>query len=56
MTASVKLGEFSRAVSVTTLNRMVQQLDDVHADLIVVHNLTKVLRQRAEQLNAGTLY
>ncbi|CAH0579548.1 unnamed protein product [Chrysodeixis includens] len=53
VTASVKLGEFSRAVSVTTLNKMVQQLDDVQADLRSVQSLTATLRHKAEQLNSG---
>ncbi|XP_073945708.1 LOW QUALITY PROTEIN: prominin-like protein [Choristoneura fumiferana] len=53
LTVSVHLGEFSRAVSVTTLNKMVQQLDAVQADLRTVHNVTSVLRYNAERLNTG---
>ncbi|KAI8436361.1 hypothetical protein MSG28_004393, partial [Choristoneura fumiferana] len=55
LTVSVHLGEFSRAVSVTTLNKMVQQLDAVQADLRTVHNVTSVLRYNAERLNTGQL-
>lgn len=54
LTVSMHLGEFSRAVSVTTLNKMVQQLDGVQADLRTVHNVTSVLRYNAERLNTGT--
>lgn len=53
VTASVKLGEFSRAVSVTTLNKMVQQLDEVQANLRTVHVLTAQLRLKADHLNTG---
>ncbi|KAL0893438.1 hypothetical protein ABMA27_015020 [Loxostege sticticalis] len=50
---SVQLGEFSRAVSVTTLNTMVQRLDAVQRDLQSVQQLTLSLRAQAEQLNSG---
>ncbi|XP_072931610.1 prominin-like protein isoform X2 [Epargyreus clarus] len=50
---SLKLGEFSRASSVTTLNRLVQQLDAVRDDLRAVHNVTAELRADADTLNAG---
>ncbi|XP_059051496.1 prominin-like protein [Achroia grisella] len=53
MAVSVQLGEFSNAVSVTTLNKMVQQLDGVQADLQKVQQLTSTLRFKAEQLNTG---
>ncbi|XP_037293804.1 prominin-like protein isoform X2 [Manduca sexta] len=53
LTVSMKLGEFSRAVSVTTLNKMVQRLDEVQSNLRDVHALTAALRTRAEELNAG---
>ncbi|XP_047023839.1 prominin-like protein isoform X2 [Helicoverpa zea] len=53
VTASVKLGEFSRAVSVTTLNKLVQQLDGVREQLRSVHALTATLRAKAEELNTG---
>ncbi|XP_052750480.1 prominin-like protein isoform X2 [Galleria mellonella] len=53
MAVSVQLGEFSHAVSVTTLNKMVQQLDGVQADLRAVQHLTATLRFKAEQLNTG---
>lgn len=53
MTVSRKLGEYSRAVSVTTLNNIVQQLDEVQADLRTVQHLTSELRLKAEELNAG---
>uniref|UniRef100_A0A2A4JA74 Prominin-like protein n=1 Tax=Heliothis virescens TaxID=7102 RepID=A0A2A4JA74_HELVI len=53
VTASVKLGEFSRAVSVTTLNKLVQQLDGVRDQLHSVHALTGTLRAKAEELNSG---
>ncbi|XP_028160718.1 prominin-like protein isoform X3 [Ostrinia furnacalis] len=53
MTVSVQLGEFSRAVSVTTLNTMVQRLDGVAADLRAVRRLTLRLRAHADQLNSG---
>ncbi|XP_050560877.1 prominin-like protein isoform X4 [Spodoptera frugiperda] len=53
VTASVKLGEFSRAVSVTTLNKMVQQLDEVQDNLRTVHVLTAQLRLKADHLNTG---
>lgn len=53
MAVSVQLGEFSRAVSVTTLNTMVQRLDAVKQDLGVVRELTITLRSQAEQLNSG---
>ncbi|XP_063618693.1 prominin-like protein [Cydia splendana] len=52
-TVSRKLGEFSHAVSVTTLYNMVQQLDTVQADLKSVHNITSMLRNNAELLNSG---
>lgn len=51
---SVQLGEFSRAVSVTTLNTMVQRLDAVQRDLQSVQQLTLSLRAQAEQLNSGS--
>ncbi|KAM3960565.1 prominin-like protein [Aphomia sociella] len=51
MAVSVQLGEFSHAVSVTTLNKMVQKLDDVQADLRTVQQLTSTLRFNADKLN-----
>ncbi|KAF9416932.1 hypothetical protein HW555_005848 [Spodoptera exigua] len=48
VTASVKLGEFSRAVSVTTLNKMVQQLDEVQANLRTVHVKNQLLQTLAK--------
>ncbi|GBP58198.1 Prominin-like protein [Eumeta japonica] len=50
---SMQLGEFSRAASVTTLNQIVQKLDDVRANLHTVKNITARLRFNAEMLNAG---
>ncbi|XP_049869465.1 prominin-like protein isoform X1 [Pectinophora gossypiella] len=52
LTISVQLGEFSRAVSVTTLYAMVRQLDAVQADLRAVRAYTADLRADAEKLNA----
>lgn len=52
-TISSQLGEFSKAVSVTTLNKMVQQLDSVQDDLRTVQNVTAQLRYNAERLNSG---
>lgn len=56
LTISVQLGEFSRAVSVTTLTKMVRRLDDVQADLRQVQALTVNLRSNAEKLNAGNAF
>ncbi|KAJ0177504.1 hypothetical protein K1T71_007513 [Dendrolimus kikuchii] len=53
LAVSMKLSEFSRAVSVTSLNNMVQRLDEVQADLRTVQNLTATLRTEADELNAG---
>lgn len=53
MVVSMKLGEFSRAVSVTTLNKLVVRLDDVQADLRTVQELTAKLRTNADHLNSG---
>ncbi|KAJ8728465.1 hypothetical protein PYW08_016850 [Mythimna loreyi] len=53
MKASWKLGAFSRAASVTTLNQMVQQLDSVQEKLRSVHALTATLRHNADLLNSG---
>lgn len=55
LTISVQLGEFSRAVSVTTLTGMVRRLDQVRDDLRTVHRHTADLRAHAERLNAGEL-
>lgn len=53
LAVSMKLSEFSRAVSVTSLNNMVQQLDEVQRDLVNVQHLTAELRRKADELNAG---
>ncbi|CAG9136602.1 unnamed protein product [Plutella xylostella] len=50
---SVQLGEFSRAVSVTALARMVRQLESVQQELRRVRNVTASLRYNAERLNTG---
>lgn len=52
---TLMLSETSNLMAVSTLNRMVQQLDDVHEDLRTVQNLTNSLRVRAVDLNSGTL-
>lgn len=54
MKASWKLGAFSRALSVTKLNQMVQDLDSVQEKLRTVQELTAKLRVKAEELNSGT--
>ncbi|KAI5652190.1 prominin domain-containing protein [Phthorimaea operculella] len=51
LTISLQLGEFSRAVSVTTLHAMVGALDGVQADLRGVRAHTAQLRTSAERLN-----
>ncbi|CAB3239034.1 unnamed protein product [Arctia plantaginis] len=50
---TLMLSETSNLMAVSTLNRMVQQLDDVYEDLRTVQNLTNSLRVRAVDLNSG---
>lgn len=52
---SDQLIEFSKAVSVTTLNTMVKDLGKVKNNLINMRRVTNELRTNASQLNDGLL-
>lgn len=51
---SLKLSQFSRAVSVSALSQLVDKLDDVKDNLERVQRLTAQLRNKADELNTGT--
>lgn len=55
MKVSDQLAEFSKAVSVTTLNTMVVELGTVRKNLIDIRKVTNGLRDNASQLNDGNI-